>query len=169
MSGLQSWSSEGGVVCIPSGAGEGGGVDGSAAVAAASSALNEYRQGRLANSRRCIDSAAALCASNGSSASSTPTPPEPCPSNISATIRKWASLLPLASGRAPSGLGARGGGEAAVVGGRSVVHNLEGTRIRDLDSLAASNFGELGVCVCLRAHACMRACVCTCMHACMHV
>jgi hypothetical protein len=126
-----------GVVCSRDAQHREGGDVGVAAATAASNALNEYRQGRLSSSRRCIDAAVDLCRG---STHITP-PPETCPSNISSAIAKWASLLPLATGRGANGLdvGSRDVGE--IVGGRRVVHNLEGTRIRDIDPLDASSFG----------------------------
>lgn len=126
-----------GVVCSRDAQHRKGGDVGAAAATAARTALNEYRQGRLASSRRCIDAAVDLC--RGST--HTTFPPETCPSNVSSTIAKWASLLPLATGRGGNGMGAGSRDVGEIVGGRRVVHNLEGTRIRDIDPLDASSFG----------------------------
>ena len=100
------------------------------AVAAASAALNEYRQGKLATSRMCIDTALALCsrdAGRGDQATA-------CDGNVTSTIVKWAALLP-----------AQERGRAA--GGRRLPHNLEGTVVRDFTLSDVGRFGDESIMV----------------------
>jgi hypothetical protein len=100
------------------------------AVAAASAALNEYRQGKLATSRICIDTAQALCSRDTGRGDQAPA----CDGNVTSTVAKWAALLP-----------ARERGRAA--GGRRLPHNLEGTLVRDFTLRDVGRFGDESIMV----------------------
>jgi len=105
-------------------------------VAAASRALNEYRQGHVAESRVCIDTAQALCRASTGSDNAGPGDKArashdalACDANVTSTIALWSSRLPPMNRVQP-------------VGGRRLPHNLEGVRVRDFSVRDVGRFTD---------------------------